>query len=165
MSERFTYPPETTQELHRQSKRRLWFWFIFLSPFWGIGLHSAFSRDGWLGPLIALGASCMAAFFESLIRRFVRRTKELVTQSLEYDGTRLRQVAPDGTVIGEIDLTTPFSVTYPYSAGGNAVYQVSQARGSATRRCVEFSSEICGGERLVREILHYNEWPPGANSV
>ena len=34
MSERFTYPPEMTQELQRETKRRFWFWLIFLSPFW-----------------------------------------------------------------------------------------------------------------------------------
>lgn len=107
----------------------------------------------------------MVAVFESLLRRLARRTDELVGQALEYDGTRLRQVASDGTVIGEIDLANPFTVTYPYSAAGNAVYRVSQALGGATRRCVEFSSQICGGERLVRVILRCDEWPPGADST
>lgn len=78
---------------------------------------------------------------------------------MEYDGSRLRQAATDGTVIGEIELSMPFVVTYPYTALGNAVYRVSQGRGGS----VEFSSRIAGGERLVREILRQGEWPPGAN--
>lgn len=159
MPERFVYSQETMQELERQSKRRLWFWFIFLSPFLAGGVYAARSGEGWLGPLIAFGAFGMAALFESCLRRFERRTRELAGQVLEFDGSRLRQVAPDGTVLGEIELSTPFAVTFSYSAAGNAVYRVRQGPGG----CVEFSSRICGGERLVREILRQAEWPPGAN--
>lgn len=77
MPERFAYPPEAMQELERQSRRRLWFWLIFLSPFLAGGVHSVLSGDGLLGPLIALGALGMVAFFESRIRLFERRTRGL----------------------------------------------------------------------------------------
>jgi hypothetical protein len=154
---------ETRRELQLQARRRLWFWAIFLLPFWAIGLHSTLSGDGLLGLYIALGAFGMTLFFEWLLRRFARRTHELVDQALLYDGNRLQQVAPDGTVIGEVDLAIPFSVTYPYSAAGNAVYRVAQGYGE--KQTVEFSSRISGGQRLVREVLRYDEWPPGANST
>ena len=90
MPERFTYQPGAKEELLQQARRRLWLWLLFLSPFWGIGLHSVFSGQGWLGLMIALGASAMVAFFEALLRRFASRTRELVEHTLEYEGSRLR---------------------------------------------------------------------------
>jgi hypothetical protein len=160
MPERFTYPSGAREEMLQQRRRRLWLWLLILGLFWAIGWHFALSSQEWLGLLIALGASAMVVFAESLLRRFERRGCDLVQQALEYDGRRLRQVTLDGAVLGEIDLSAPFSVSYPYSAAGNAIFLVTQGR-----RCLEFSSRICGAERLVREVLRHDEWPPGANST
>ena len=164
MSERFTYPSDLPATLESQAKLRLGFWLIFLSPFWFIAWTVVGTEDLWIGVVCAIGASGGAAVFEGLLFSFARRTRELVGQSLEFDGTCLRQVRSDGKIIGEIDLGRAFSVSFPYSVWGNAVYQVTQTSGGTSVPRVEFSSAIGSGERLVREILRHGEWPPGNNS-
>jgi hypothetical protein len=165
MPDRFTYSPALAQELKDQARRRRWLWLFFLAPFWAYGTYHALTRGTWLGPTVALCASAMAAFFEWLLRRVANKTSHMLDQSLESDGTLLKQLARDGTVLGQIDLTRPFVVTYPYSAAGNAVYRVTQVTEDTTRRSLEFASEIQDAERLVRDILKYDEWPPGENAT
>ncbi len=158
--ERFTYPSDIVKQLNLATHRRLRFWVLFLFPFWTFGPYSTLSGDGWLGIWIAVGITCIVLFCESLLRRFARQTRGFADHILVYDGKRLQQISSHGTVIGEIDCTIPFDVSYPWSAAGNAIYRVEQ--GTSAKRCIEFSSSISNAEHLIRGILKFNEWPPGA---
>lgn len=162
MAERFTYPPELREEFRREARRRGWFWLLLLPPFLVLFPMMTFGKDGWIAALVfPVVASAAALFaFEFPLRNFARRTGRMIGQALEHDGTTLRQIAPDGKVLAEINLGRPFSVGYPSYVAGDAVYQVTQG-GS----CLKFSSRISGGERLVREILRHLEWPPGADAT
>lgn len=162
MPERFTYPPDMAADIPHQRARRRWFWVIFLALPWVIALWPVFQCQGWSDLPYALGFSALALFFEFLLRRFEHRTLQLVGQTLEHDGPWLRQLSREGTLIGEIDLTAPFTVRIPYHAAGNALYTVEQIIRGETRSLI-FSSRIEGAEHLVIDLLRQTEWPPGAN--
>ena len=166
MTERFTYPPDVRETLRLTTQRRRWFWILFLSPFWVLGLWSPLAGSdpgGWIGPVVAIGASGMALLIEHLHRGFARQTCALADQTLEYDGRRLRQLAPNGAIIGEMDLNAEYVVTYSHSVFGNAVYEVRPKWRWGSGPCIRFSSCITRGDYLVREILRRDEWPPGSS--
>jgi hypothetical protein len=157
MVERFTYRQELLQELRHQSAVRFRLWLVVLGFFWAFGLQEVIAYRDLIVPAGVVAATVAVVLLEAFLRRLERATLALTGQAVEYDGARLRQISPDGAILGEVDLNTPFAVTLVHSAAGLMIYRVAQEAGSETARSLEFSSRITGRGRLVHQILHFEE--------
>ena len=163
MAERFTYPPDLSDTLKRQARRRLVFWTLVLAPFLSVGLvviARGHEDDRKLAAGVVALMACIAVAFEWGLRLFARRTLDLSGGAIEVEGNVVRQLSATGAVVAEVDLAEPHRVGHAWQVCGNAMYHVRQ--GGAH---VQFSSSVQGAERLVRGTLRQREWPPGADNT
>lgn len=166
MEEKFFYPQNQT----KATRTRMILWVILILLCWAFMLYSQ-----ELGAfLIVLFFSGFIILFEILIRNRSLRSPDIAGHFLIYDGTWLKRFAPNGVVVGAIDMTRSFCVKC-----NNGVYLVTQDFyfGGSLERCIEidsvvgvpnryieFSSLLENAEHLVKDILKFHEWPPGSSS-
>ena len=163
---RYEYPVDLAAELGRERRRRLVLWCCIASVVLLIAVYTGVRCDTLLGSAAVAGLMILIlGVFEILLSRFARRTSRLAGHVLEVEGDRVRQLDRDGSLIGEIDLSQPYDVSYLYHVCGNAVYHVRQRAAFGESRQIEFSSRITAARHLVIEVLQHDEWPPGENDT
>ena len=161
MKEVFSYPSGLCEQLDTESRRRRWFWALFLSPFVAGSIWAFASGTPWLGLIGIVFTGAIWVIAEEMLARFVKETKSLAGEAIEVEDQIVREVNRLGKAIAEIDLARPFTVGYPSFVFGNAIYHVRQATDVSVAE-LRFSSRIENAERLVKDILHHDDFPPGS---
>lgn len=159
MPERFIYAADLSQTFLRQRRRRLVVWFLILVPLLVISaavLANGPKQDRWVVVSVVFLFVTIWVICEWCLRVFATRTLALAKGLIEVDESVVRQLNDADGIVAQVDLTEPYQVGYGRYVMGSAIYHVRQG---AT--VVEFSSSVQGAERLVRETLKHNGWPPG----
>ena len=89
----------------------------------------------------------IAVAWEILFTIHARRTNELESGWLAFDGKVLAQHSSDGNVVATIDTTKPFEAKC-WTVAGNYVMEVSR-----DGQKLVYTSKIDGAQRLVTHVL------------
>jgi len=155
MIEKFEYSNTLLQEIKTERRKRTIFFIILSLPFW---IFAFLVIDDYIGILCAIGFTCLLFWLSFLLSKFERNTISLIGQTIVVRDKHIQQINKNGNILCEINLDEKFQIGYPYHAWGNAIYYIKQHQNKLI-----FSSRINNAERLVKDILGNDEWPPGDN--
>jgi hypothetical protein len=157
MIKKFEYSNSLIHEFKTEHRKRVIFFIILTVPFWGFAF---FNRHDYIATLCAIGFTFILFLFDFLLNKFARRATSFIGQTIEVEDRVIRQISRNGNILCEINLEKDFQISYPYHACGNAIYCIKR-----NQKRLMFSSRINNAERLVKDVLGHDEWPPGDNET
>ena len=159
MIKKFEYSNSLIHEFKTEHRKRVIFFIILTVPFWGFAF---FNRHDYIATLCAIGFTFILFLFDflSYLYKYSNTLFGFSIIHIEVEDRVIRQISRNGNILCEINLEKDFQISYPYHACGNAIYCIKR-----NQKRLMFSSRINNAERLVKDVLGHDEWPPGDNET